>query len=96
VRASSGMIGTTRLPTAGFFISVVSMRTKAIVVEGCSAFEPPSNYFTFPRVGAAIRAPAAPGLTLVQIEIRARAGPRLSAISACATRIWNSDASPRF
>src|SRR5437879_12305674 len=31
VRASSGMIGTTRLPTAGFFISVVSMRTMAFV-----------------------------------------------------------------
>ena len=38
VRASSGMIGTTRLPISGFFSSSVSMRTNAIVVEGCGAF----------------------------------------------------------
>ena len=52
VRASSGMIGTTRLPICGFFMSVVSRRTNAMVVDGCGAFEPPIRSAKFSSGGA--------------------------------------------
>src|SRR5450759_2203187 len=54
VRASSGMIGTTRLPSSGCFNSSVSTRTKAMVLETSRPAEPSRDSFRYPSEGATI------------------------------------------
>src|ERR1022692_2606230 len=52
VRASSGMMGTTRLPSAGFLSSSVRTRTKAMVVDTSRPCEPASDSARYSSGGA--------------------------------------------
>src|ERR1039458_4034898 len=55
VRASSGMMGTTRLPICGCFISSVRMRTKAMVLETSRPEEPSSDSLKYSSGGVSMR-----------------------------------------